>query len=64
MALQLSSYNPKLIRSAPASFPPKVDTKEVTFVTKTIDVDWKYPKICKSWFSVLTCFIFKPLIFR
>ena len=35
-------YNPKLIRSAPTTFPPSVNPAEVNFVTKTVKVDWKY----------------------
>ena len=39
-----TDYNPKLIRSAPTSFPPYVNPEEVNFVTKTVTVDWKYNK--------------------
>ena len=39
-----TDYNPKLIRKAPASFPPDVSLEEVKIVTKTMKVDWKYEK--------------------
>ena len=44
-----TDYNSKLIRKAPTTFPPDVNSEEVNFVTKTMKVDWKYekPEGCK-----------------
>ena len=36
-----TDYNPKLIRSAPTTFPPSVNPEEVNFVRKTVKVDGK-----------------------
>ena len=46
-----TDYNPKLIRSAPTTFPPYVNPEDVNFVTKTIQVDWKYKHQGGGWFS-------------
>ena len=44
-----TDYNLKLITKAPKTFPPDVNPDEVNFVTKTMNVDWKYekPEECK-----------------
>ena len=47
LVLQTNSFNQKLMRSAPSPFPPKVDPKDVSFVKKTVKIEWMFPDFCK-----------------
>ena len=42
IALQSGNFNQDLVRVAPTAFPPSVNPSEVTFVTKTVPIQWKY----------------------